>query len=564
MHKARNLFINSRPDALIVNAVSSVLIICSASVTFAQQAAVPLPEAVMTRGAAASEAFPPAQSRSAVRALNRSVEWQPGDPIKEVPRQLTHPAPTGDRTPANPRATTRDALMETQARASRQRTAEVLSQPQLNFDGHPFTGVNPPDTVGDVGRRFYIQMLNGSDGSRFIVHDKATGDVVVPATDLDTLGTGICANGAGDPIVLYDQLANRWLMSEFAPRGDNTLCVYVSITDDPTTGGWFAYSFQATDFPDYPKYAVWPDAYYLASNESSPTVYAFDRQSMLNGQPATFQKFTAPSLDGFRFQALQPADLGGSVAPPTGAPNYFVRHRDDEAHDPSNNDPSSDFLEIFEFHVDFADAANSTFTGPFVVPMSEFDSELCGFSSFSCFEQPSGRDPLDPLREVVMWRVVYRNFGEFEALVGNLVTDVNGNDQGGIRWFELRKTPQDNIWRLFQEGTYAPDQQNRWMGSIAMDGVGNIAVGYSVGSGNLSAGLRYTGRQRNDPGGTFAQPERVLVDGQGSITSIRWGDYSSLNVDPDDDCTFWFTSTYALNDRWQTRIGNFSFSGCGD
>jgi hypothetical protein len=438
----------------------------------------------------------------------------------------------------------------------------AISDPHLNIDGHDFSGVNPPDTVGDVGRKYYIQMINGRDGSIFTVYDKNNGSIVTGPTDLDSLGTGVCANGHGDPIVLYDQIAYRWILSEFADRGDETLCVYVSMTDDPTTGGWYGYSFKADSFPDYPKYAVWPDAYYMASNQSSPTVYAFDRQAMLAGEPATFQSFTAPSLSGFQFQSLQPSDVDGDVSPPASTPNYFLRHRDDEAHNHTDNDPDADFLEIFEFHADFDDPANSTFSGPFSIPMVEFDSELCGYESFSCFEQPSGDNPLDPLREVVMWRVQYRNFGDYETLVGNMVTDVNENNRGGIRWFELRKSTGGS-WQNYQEGTYAPDDDhNRWMASIAMDKSGNIGLGYSVGSGSLPASIRYTGRIAADPTGTMPQPEKAFVEGSGSSASVRWGDYSSLNVDPVDDCTFWFTSQYAADDLWKTRIGSFSFKGC--
>jgi hypothetical protein len=149
---------------------------------------------------------------------------------------------------------------------------------------------------------------------------------------------------------------------------------------------------------------------------------------------------TAPSLGAFVFEALIPSDLDGSTPPPAGSPNYFMRHRDDEVHNPGANNPSNDFLEIFEFHTDFATPANSTFTGPTQIPITDIDSDLCGLVSFACFPQPNTGTTLDPLREVIMWRLQYRNFGTHETLVGNFVTDVDGTDHGGIRWFELRKT----------------------------------------------------------------------------------------------------------------------------
>jgi PKD repeat protein len=353
-------------------------------------------------------------------------------------------------------------------------------------------------------------------------------------------------------------------MSEFASSG-NHLCVYVSQDANPVSSGWYLYDFQTTNFPDYPKYAVWPDAYYVSTNENDPAAYALDREKMLLGLPATSQRFTAPDLAGFPFQALIPSDLDGATLPPAGSPNYFMRHRDDEVHNLGSNDPSQDFLEIWEFHVDFAVPANSSFAKLADVAVSEFDSDLCGLSSFFCFPQPGTTTTLDPLREVVMWRLQYRNFESHETLVGNLVTDVDGTDHGGIRWFELRRTV-GGPWALFQEGTVAPDQHHRWMGSIAMDGSGNIALGYSVSSSTVYPGIRYTGRLASDPAGTMPQGEHTIIDGAGyQSPSTRWGDYSAMSVDPADDCTFWYTNEYLpANGLWQTRIATFRFSECGD
>ena len=170
---------------------------------------------------------------------------------------------------------------------------------------------------------------------------------------------------------------------------------------------------------------------------------------------------------------------------------------------------------------------------------------------------------LDPLREVVMFRLAYRNFGSHQALVGNLVTDVSGTDQGGIRWFELRNT--GGGWSLFQEGTYAPDSDSRFMGSIAMDGDTNIALGYSVTSTTTFPSMRYTGRLASDPAGTMPQGEHSIVAGTGANSSNRWGDYSAMNIDPVDDCTFWHTNMYSqANGQWATQIASFRFDACGD
>ncbi|MBK9527816.1 MAG: hypothetical protein IPO41_05745 [Acidobacteria bacterium] len=470
----------------------------------------------------------------------------------------------------------------------------AFTTPILNFNGIAFTGVNPPDTVGDVGPNHYVQSINGSGGSVVRIFDKTTGAPIGVQFAMDGLaGASPCNSGAGDPIILYDQAADRWMLSEFSGSG-NRLCVYVSTTPDPA-GTYAGYQFQAPGFPDYPKYGVWPDAYYVSSNESSPAVYALDRVKMLAGQAATFQRFTAVDLSGFGFQALTPADLDGAAAPPAGAPGIFMRHRDTEVHGPAGF-PSSDILEIYAFDVDWVTPANSTFTqlpdvgtteanhmltAPSVkstgldlpsLVNSEFSSNLCGLTSFSCMGMPGATQgsggSLDPLREVIMNRLVYRNFGTHETLVGNFVTNVgaaspNSAHRGGVRWFELRRVGAGS-WTLHQEGTFAPTvDDNRWMAAIAMDGSGNIALGYNISSSTIFPGLRYTGRLASDPLGTMSQGDNVLVSGTANNGSNRYGDYSAMSVDPSDDCTFWFTGQWNGASSWSTRIGKIKFDQCG-
>ena len=491
-----------------------------------------------------------------VRDLPMAIPWHPGDPVQELLRITRAPAEFPAQNPATGRL---DPLLTIQANIPQTRAPAGFETPLLNFAGQEYSGVNPPDTVGDVGPDYYIQMINTGNGAQVTIYTK-TGSIEQVPFFLDTLGTGSCSNGRGDPIVLYDRPANRWLLSEFA--FGNHLCVYISQTPDPT-GAYYAYDFPTSEFPDYPKYGVWPDAYYVSTNESVPAVYAMDRAQMLSGGTATYQRFTAPALAGFTaFQALIPSDLDGANPPPGGSPNYFMRHRDDEFHNFGSNDPGRDFLEIWEFRVDFAVPPNSSFTLANTIPVSEFDSNLCGLTSFDCFPQPGTGVRLDPLREVIMWRLQYRNFGTHETLVGNLVTDVDGTDHGGIRWFELRKSGA-GAWSLYQEGTYAPDSDHRWLGSIAMDVDGNIALGYSVSSSSTFPSIRYIGRLANDPLGTLPQGEYTLVAGTASNSSNRWGDYSSMNVDPVDDCTFWFTHMYNTSSNWSTRIGSFKLYTCG-
>ncbi|MGB3713689.1 MAG: hypothetical protein WA996_04590 [Candidatus Promineifilaceae bacterium] len=454
-----------------------------------------------------------------------------------------------------------DPLLGLQENASGP-TDSGFGTPIFNFDGQGYTFVTPPDTVGDVGVDHYIQMINGG-GTGVAVYNKHTGSLM---QSFALTGLGGCSTGKGDPIVLYDHAADRWFLSEIRPSDlqVNSLCIFISTTPDPL-GTYNSYQFSTPDFPDYPKYAVWPDGYYATTNESSPSSYALDRTAMLAGNPATSQRFTAPDLSGFGFQTLTPGDWDGATAPPAGAPNYFMRHVDTEAHGPSGF-PTEDFLEVWAFHVDWSTPTNSSFAQIANISVAEFDSDLCGFFSFSAIAMPDAAkcspSSLDPLREVVMWRLQYRNFGSHENLVGNFVTDVSGDDDAGVRWFELRKSGA-GAWSLYQEGTYAPDSDSRWMGAIAMDGAGNIALGYNVSSSSTYPSLRYAGRLTSDSLGTMPEGEHVLVDGSASNASNRYGDYAAMSVDPVDDCTFWFTGEYNVTNQWSTRIGAFKFDACG-
>ncbi len=509
------------------------------------------------RGAESSEAVVPFVFEGPLTDLPTAIRWRPGDPIKEIPRRhYFKPGEKPDIPAPSPRV---DPLLELQDRARVGQVADAFVLPLVNRDGQGFSGANPPDTVGDVGLDHYIQVVNTSSGGIFTIYNKADGSVAAGPIALDSLSPGgNCGVGLGDGVVLYDHLADRWLLTEFNNLA-NSVCVYVSQESNPVTTAWFAYEFSTISFPDYPKYAVWPDAYYLSTNEATSGLYALDRASMLDGAPASTQRFGVPNLAGFGFQALTPGDLDGASLPPAGSPGIFMRHRDTEAHGPDGF-PATDFLELWEFSVDWLVPADSRLTGPTNITVTDFDSELCGFFSFTCVPQPSSTVLLDPLREVIMHRLQYRSFDSYETLVGNLVTDVDGNDHAGVRWFELRNSGAG--WSLFQEGTYAPDEHHRWMGAIAMDAVGNIALGYNISSSTLFPGLRYTGRLAGDPIGMMGQPETSLIEGAAPNSSNRYGDYSAMSVDPVDDCTFWLTGQYNTAATWSTRIGSFKFDDC--
>ena len=475
---------------------------------------------------------------------------------------------TGDRTgEVNPRVGGDDSLADVEERVGpdplipepvRTESARTPA-PALSFDGIPYTGVVPPDPVGDVGPNHYVQMVNSGLGAHFAVYDKA-GSLLIGPTSLSSLWAGEGNHceflGAGDPIVLYDLLADRWLMSQFT--GSDRMCIAISQTPDPGAA-YFLYDFAVPVFPDYFKFGVWPDAYYMSANEGTAAVgvFAFDRANMLAGVDANFQRFQAQA------NFMLPSDLDGPNPPPAGSPNLFYTMMDDVIW-PIIGIPGPDRLEVYEFHVDFTNPPNSTFTLADTLLTAPFIYTVCGYFNFNCITQPGTGQRVDAVSEWPMWRLQYRNFGTHETLVGNFSVDVDGTDHAAIRWFELRRS--GGSWSILQEGTHSPDSDNRFMGSAAMDGDGNIALGYSVSSGSTFPSLRYATRVPGDPPGTL-QPEASLVAGGGSQTgSNRWGDYSAMSVDPADDCTFWYTGEYQQATapvNWRTALaGAFVLPSC--
>jgi hypothetical protein len=488
--------------------------------------------------------------------------WKPGDPIREIPRRLDDKTPIVVDTPVR-----LDPLVGIQARS--EGPAPPITE-VLSYDGNA-SGANPNDPTGDIGLAYFIEAINGSGGSSITIYDKTDGSLAAGPFPLDTLAPGgVCTNGVGDPIVLYDHLAQRWLLAEFSSSG-NGMCLYTSRTEDPIAGGWCAYVFNDSSFPDYPKYGVWPDVYSATSNQGSggPNVYGFDRVNMLSPDGVTCptarttQKFGAPNLPVYAFETLTPVDLDGPPPPP-GTPAYFLRHRDEElVGDPPN--PSTDPVELYEMSVDFDVPGNSTFVQAPDLILSDFDSNLCPpITVFSCIPQPSGPD-LDPLLEVVMQRASYRNFGDHEAILGVLQTDVGDYaDHSGERWFEARGGL--GSWSLFQEGTWSPGNEGRFMGMVAMDNDGNIMLGYNVSNDAVHPpavfpSIRYTGRLASDTPGIMTLPETELATGGGNNSSSRYGDYNQMGVDPVDGCTFWFLGMYNPSGK-AVRIGAVKFDAC--
>jgi len=479
------------------------------------------------------------------------------------------PLPGAERT-ANAPASLDPVVQSTQGTVN-------MPAPIINFEGIPHTGVFPPDTNGVVGPNHYVQVVNAASvGTQVRVWDKA-GNLLYDFGMNNMWPDGDPCNtaGYGDPVVLYDQLADRWVLTQFAlPNPPYYECFAVSKTGVPTNNpnDWYLYSFlvHQTKMNDYPKLGVWPDGYYMSANQFTSTwagagVWVFDRAKMLNGQAATFQYFDLANMN-INYGGLLPSNLQGLTPPPVGAPNYFMSVDMDWS-------GTDDILHIFEFHTDWNTPSNSTFTLVKDLVVAPFD---WNFSAPSGAEvpQPDTSQGLDNLADRLMMHLWYRNFGDHESLVVNHTVNVGG-DRHGIRWYEIRGGTVNTTLAdatIYQQGTFAPaDSEHRWMGSIAMDHMGNMALGYSVSSSTVYPSIRYAGRLADDPLNTLPQAEEIIIVGTGSQTGSdwwgrgRWGDYSAMSVDPVDDCTFWFTTEYMAVTSfadWQTRIAAFKFPNC--
>lgn len=412
----------------------------------------------------------------------------------------------------------------------------------------------PPDTTGAVGTTQYVQWANES----FAVFDKSGNPLtqaIAGNTLFANLGGTCAANNDGDPIVQFDKLANRWVLTQFAvSTTPYTQCVAVSKTEDATGAfNLYAYAY-GNQFNDYPKVGVWPDGYYTTYNIftngrtfAGSKVCAWDRQAMINGDPFPQQQCFQLSSS---FGGLLPSDLDGTTPPPAGAPNYLLNF-------------GSSSLRMWKFKVDWSNSTLSTLTGPASIAVPAF-SAACGGGT--CIPQPNTSQKLDSLADRLMYRVAYRNFGDHEALVVNhtvRVSSTSTSELDGIRWYELRGLTSPT---LFQSGTYAPDSTSRWMGSIAMDHVGNLAVGYTASSGSVLPSVRFTGRAPTDALGTLRSESSLKPGGGSQLSNLsRWGDYTHLSVDPVDDCTFWYTAQYLKASgtfNWSTWIARFTLDGC--
>lgn len=429
---------------------------------------------------------------------------------------------------------------------------QVLS----NWDGiNP--GADPSDNTMAVGPSHVVQMVNGS-GTPIRIFNKSTGAVLKNTSVKAITGTG----NAGDPNIIYDQQADRYVMLVIKTISGGDIQICVSKTNDPT-GQYYIYTMTtggqfSNDFPDYPKLGVWGSSYFITTNASGPFIYALDRTSMLAGTTAkTAQKFTLSDFPGGGVQAASPASVIGSTNAPASSKPIIVRAFDDAW---TSSTTDVDNLELYTMTIDWANANNSSISGPLKLNTAAFDSKICtGFNSSSCITQKSSSVKLDAIGSIVYDKVQYRNFGTYESIVCCVFADA-GSNTGAIRWYELRKSGTGN-WSIFQQGTYGPnDSQNRFMGSISQNSSGSIALGYNISGSTQFPGQRMTGRILGDAAGNMTATETIVKTGTVAKTSSnRYGDYNAMVCDPTDG-SFWFTANYNPTSAPKTNIVHFKIN----
>lgn len=426
----------------------------------------------------------------------------------------------------------------------------------LSFDGLDSGFGSPSDPTGSAGIDYYVQAVN----STVVGVWTKEGDFVTQF-NMNTLWTSLGASSAGDPIILFDQERSQWVVTEFTDPAN--LLIAISETSDPL-GSYYAYSFSTPNFPDYPKYGIWSEHLVVTSNEISTGPgslhqYFIDRSALMAGEEnVRLQRVEINGTQGSEqgFIVSTPIDWEGAVRPVDSRPIVV------KLNDSSWGEVANDAVEMFRFNINYDDA-NLTEVESTLIEVSPYDSYPCASETggFACVPQPNGNG-LDGLPEFIMHVPPYRNFGTHESIALSFVTDAtDGDNHAAIRWMELRKTSSAD-WSLYQEGTYAPDSDHRFMPGISMDRNGHIGLAYNVVSDSTFAGMRFTGRYADDSLGIMTIKEASFVEGLSTLQSGgRFADYSHISVDPVDESTFWFTSEYAgPNTRALTRIGSFKLA----
>lgn len=424
----------------------------------------------------------------------------------------------------------------------------------VNFEGQESSSW-PSDDNGTVGKNHYMQTVN----TTYAIYNKS-GTLVAGPNNLNQLFGNVPGAGRndGDPIILYDEQADRWLVTEFSVPKDGTpnyILMAVSKTNDPT-GIWYQYSFVAATMPDYPKFGVWRDGYYMGDNngDGGNDTYVYERSKMLEGQTARVVGFTNPNRPGGTggFRVVPPLDNDGPFAP-SGSPGLYIAVNDDAT------SGTIDQLWIYELAVNWTTPSSSTFSRVQQLNVTPFNNNFG--TSDEHIRQKNTNKKLDAVPQIIMNVPQYRNFGTHQTIVCCHTVNVDLKGRAGIRWYELRKTGTSTTWTIRQQGTYSPDTNSRWMGCILLNSFSTIGLGYSVSSKGEYPGIRYCGQSpaAYAAGNSILDiAEKIILTGSASQTGEnRWGDYTSLAIDPSDNLTFWYTNQYATNSTPKTKIAAF-------
>ena len=421
--------------------------------------------------------------------------------------------------------------------------SKVLEGPMVNFDGQISTSY-PPDPTGAAGLNYYVQAIN----SEYQIFTKTGG--TVSSGGPYTLGSILFNSNDGDPIVLYDKYADRWFIAEFKSSGNKVL-IGISKTPDPT-GAYYTYQFTSPQFPDYLKFSIWADGYYMTSNQTSQKVFVFERDSMLAGVAGSrsiYKTFSPPN--GSSFFCPLTGDADGQL-PPAGTPCPIFSYEDDNW-----GGSYTDRINIYKMSVNWGTTPTATITLDSQLPVAAFDASYN--SNWNDITQPNTTKKLDGIGGVFTFRAQYRRWTGYNSVVLNHVVIANPTTSiRGIRWYELRQNVTTGVWTVYQQGTYSPDNQNRWCGSIAMDDNGSIGMAYAVSGSSVYPSIRYTGRESQDTLGKMTFKEYEAATGNSVQTSTnRFGDYSHTSLDPADGTILWHTGEYLKSNDIYTKIFSF-------
>ena len=561
-----------------IRVVSALLVICAIALLFFQ-----LKTTDKTVAASDDAAFSSLKPQT-FQASKFAVSEKVGDIAFSQAKKL-------DKIPANPKIlTVADNLPFRQAAKDATHDADAnpakisgisMPAPTLSFDGikNFNNGENyelfflPSDTNGDVGLNHYVQTVNALTR----IYDK-NGNTLTPPFRLSnifaSLNTPCSQRNDGSPTVLYDALADRWLLSQYCTAFPPfRQMIAISKTGDPL-GAYFVYEFvmPGIKLNDYAKFGVWTDGYYMSDEEYIGSdfvgvgLFAFDREKMLVGDAsASYVYFNLPSASAIRLGSFLPSDLDGLNPPPPNAPNVFT------AYSATEYGNAQDAVRLFNFHADFQNPNNSTFTERAESPLAVAPFDPTSPDGRADIAQPAPGEKLDSISDRIMPRIAYRNFGTHESLVFNQTVRTSPNGEiyrAGVRVYELRKT--NNIFAVHEQATLGDNINSRWTASIAQDYQGNLAFQYSTSNELEKPSIFYSGKLASEPNGVF-RPEFEFQKGTGVQTAFgfRWGNNTGMIVDAADDCTFWLTNQYYTAESqaespfsWLTRIGKFKFAEC--